>query len=230
MFHCELCQNKSYLPEHEYRMPINEEPREYIVRLLSYVDAEPLQIQRSTSSVLRSMIAGVAPYRLAAKPSPDRWSVAEILAHLADAELVGGFRYRMIIAEPECAIPAYNQNAWCQNLRYAERDSHASLNTFDAIRCVNLALLDSLTPSQWQHRGHHAERGVETVAHMAKMFAGHDRNHIQQISNILSAENLSPERAHASRASLSLATHLGISLLATPPYPRIKPCITPRPR
>jgi hypothetical protein len=53
------------------------------------------------------------------------------------------------------------------------------------LREGNLALLRSLDPEQWQHYGMHSERGRETIEHIARMFAGHDLNHLQQIEKIL---------------------------------------------
>ncbi len=70
-------------------------------------------------------------------------------------------------------------------MRYEKRDPRKSFERFCALRENNLALLKSLTPEQWEHYGMHAERGKETVAHIARMMAGHDINHLSQIERIL---------------------------------------------
>jgi hypothetical protein len=56
---------------------------------------------------------------------------------------------------------------------------------FRVLREVNLELFKTLTPEQWKQHGMHAERGVETVEHMLRLFAGHDVNHTRQVEQIL---------------------------------------------
>ena len=70
-------------------------------------------------------------------------------------------------------------------LHYDKRDLKESVEQYRLLRKANLALLKSLTPEQWKQYGNHNERGQETVETIAKMFAGHDLNHFQQIERIL---------------------------------------------
>jgi hypothetical protein len=111
--------------------------------------------------------------------------VGEILAHLAEAEIVGGFRMRMILGAPGTPIAAFDQDAWVISGHYAKRDPRKSVEQFRVVREANLALLKSLTPEQWKHYGMHSERGQETIEHIVRMFAGHDLNHLGQIEAIL---------------------------------------------
>src|SRR5260370_23977849 len=131
------------------------------------------------------VVKGFSPAKLRKRPSPDKWSVAEILAHLADVEIVVGWRMRSILGAPGTPVQAYDQNAWVTAGHYAKRDPRKSIELQRALREANLALLKSLTPDQWKHYGQHAERGQESIEHMVRMVAGHDLNHIQQIERIL---------------------------------------------
>jgi hypothetical protein len=165
---------------------MNETPQEYIKRITSYVEGEqPLKVQAATPKKLERLIKGVSMSKLRKRHAPDKWSVVEILAHLADTEIVGGYRIRMILGAPGTPIPGFNQDAWVTSGHYDKRDPRKSVEQFRAFREANLALLKSLTPEQWKHNGIHSERGVETVEHIVRMFAGHDLNHIRQIENIL---------------------------------------------
>jgi hypothetical protein len=119
------------------------------------------------------------------RPAPGKWSIAEIVAHIADTELVGGYRIRAILGAPGTPIQGFDQDAWVTALHYDKRDPHKSFEQFCALRAANLALLKTLTPEQWEHYGMHSERGKESVAHIARMFAGHDINHLVQIERIL---------------------------------------------
>jgi len=119
------------------------------------------------------------------RPEPSRWSVAEIVAHLADTELVGGFRMRMIIGDNGTTIQAFDQDVWAEKFEYARRDPKKSLDRYRALRENNLALITSIPKSLWQNYGMHAERGKETVERIIQMYAGHDLNHLRQIEKIL---------------------------------------------
>jgi hypothetical protein len=146
-------------------------------------------VQAATANKLARLIQGVPVSRLRKRPAPDQWSVSEILAHLADAEIVGGFRMRLILGDPGTPIPAFDQDRWVSSGHYDKRNPRRSVEQFRTLREANLALLKSLTREQWKHHGVHSERGVESIDRIAHMFAGHDLNHLRQIERILRKHN-----------------------------------------
>jgi DinB superfamily len=165
---------------------MKETPQQYTQRVVGYMEGKkPLAVQAATAKKLERLLKGVPAAKLRKRPAPDKWSVGEILAHLAETETVGGFRMRLILGAPGTAITAFDQDAWVISGHYGKRDPRKSLAQFRALREANLDLLKSLTPEQWKHHGVHAERGVESIEHIALMFAGHDINHTQQIERIL---------------------------------------------
>jgi DinB superfamily len=168
---------------------MKETPQQYTQRVLEYTAGkQPLAVQAATAKKLERLIKGVPTAKLRKRPAPDRWSVGEILAHLADAEIVGGFRMRLILGAPGTPVAAFDQDSWVTSGHYNKREPRKSVEQFRAVREANLALLKSLTPEQWKHYGMHTERGQETIEHIASMFAGHDINHLQQIERILSGK------------------------------------------
>ena len=165
---------------------MNETIQEYIQRIQGKAAGkDPLRVQASTPKAIAALLRRATPARLRKRPAPDKWSVAEILAHLADSEIVSGWRLRSILGAPGTPIQAYDQEAWAAAGRYAKRDPRKSLEQFRVLREANLALLKSLSPEQWKHFGMHSERGEESVERLALMIAGHDVNHLEQIQNIL---------------------------------------------
>jgi DinB family protein len=165
---------------------MKETAQEYIRRINSHVEGkQPLQVQAATANKIERLMKGATPSKLRKRPVPDKWSVNEILAHMAETEIVGGFRMRMILGAPGTPIPAFDQDAWVVSGHYEKRDPRKSLEQFRVLREANLALLKSLKPDQWKHYGIHSERGQETIEQVTKMFAGHDLNHIAQIEDIL---------------------------------------------
>jgi hypothetical protein len=165
---------------------MKETAQQYIGRVTGYVEGKkPLTVQAATADKLARLIKGVQASKLKKRPAPDKWSVAEILAHLADTEIVAGWRMRLILGSPGTPILGFDQDAWVEAAHYSKRDPRKSLEQFRAFREANLSLMKSLKAEQWQHHGVHSERGVETIEHISRMFAGHDVNHIKQIEEIL---------------------------------------------
>jgi DinB superfamily len=165
---------------------MSETAQQYSQRILANIeDKDPLKAQSLAAKKLERLVKGVPASRLRKRPSPDKWSVSEILAHLADAEIVIGWRIRSILGAPGTPIQAYDQDAWAAAGNYAKRDPRKSIEQFRAMRDANLAFYKSLRPEQWKQSGMHAERGEESIERIARMIAGHDINHILQIERIL---------------------------------------------
>jgi DinB superfamily len=168
---------------------MNETPQQYTQRILGYAEnKDPLAVQAATAEKIQRLITGLSTADLRKRPAPEKWSVNEILAHLADAEIVGSFRMRLILGSPGTPIVAYDQDTWVMAGHYDTRDPYKSLEQFRVLRDGNLALLASLTPEQWKHHGVHSERGQESIEQIVRMFAGHDINHLQQIERIIVSE------------------------------------------
>jgi hypothetical protein len=165
---------------------MNETPAQYTQRILAQIQGQqPLRILAATPKRLERLVKGVTPARMRKRPAPDKWSVAEILGHLADVEIVVGWRMRSILGAPGTAVQAYDQDAWNASLHYDKRDPRKDLLQQRVLREANLALLKTLTPAQWKEFGMHSERGQESIEHIVRMIAGHDLNHLQQIERIV---------------------------------------------
>ena len=164
---------------------MQETAPQYIQRILGYVEGEDaIKVQRTTAPKLKKLIQVRTPKELKWKPEPGKWSMAEIVAHLADVEIVASWRLRSVIGANGTAIQPFDQDVWASVFQYGKRDPKQSLEVFRVLRENNLGMLKALPPASWDNYGMHAERGKETIAHLARMFAGHDTNHIRQIEAI----------------------------------------------
>ena len=139
----------------------------------------------STARELATLVAGAPRARLDAPPAPGKWSVASIIAHLADSEIVYTYRLRLMIASSGSAFQATDQDAWAAALNYAAQDPAVSIEDFRVNRERTLRLLAALSPSQWDCHGVHSERGRVTVRRVVELMAEHDLNHLRQIRAIL---------------------------------------------
>ncbi len=165
---------------------MKETVQEYVQRIQGKLAGQdPLKVQAATPKKLARLIKGVTTAKLRKRPAPEKWSVAEILAHLADAEIVTSWRIRAILGAPGTPIQAFDQDAWVVAGHYGKRDARKSLEQFRVLRETNLALYKMLAPEQWKHHGLHAERGEESIERIVLMMAGHDINHLEQVERIL---------------------------------------------
>jgi hypothetical protein len=117
-------------------------------------------------------------------PAPGKWSPRQIVAHLADAELVGAHRMRQVIAEDNPTLIAYDQDAWTRNLDYARRKPKQSLEAFRRIRAENYELLKELPESAFERTGNHSENGPMTLRRLLEGYAGHAESHARQLQQI----------------------------------------------
>jgi DinB superfamily len=179
---------------------MKETVQQYVQRIQAKIAGkDPLRTQSQTAKRLSGLLKRGSPAKLRNRPAPDKWSVVEILAHLADVEMVTGWRLRSILAAPGTPIQAFDQDAWAAAGRYAQRQPRQSLKQFCILREANLSLLQSLSREQRKLFGVHAERGEESIERLTQLIAGHDLNHLEQIESILRAKRPAP-RHHAAKA------------------------------
>jgi DinB superfamily len=168
---------------------MQETAEQYRKRMYGYIEGQnPLKLEAAAPAKLAKLLKGVSAATARKRPAPDKWSIAEIVAHISDTELVSGYRIRAILGQPGTQIIGFDQDGWVTALHYDRRDLKKSYEQYRALREANLALLKSLKPEQWKHEGMHNERGRESVETILRMMAGHDLNHFGQIERILAAK------------------------------------------
>ncbi|HET8634632.1 MAG TPA: DinB family protein [Gemmatimonadales bacterium] len=157
----------------------------YVQALLDILgDRDPFEVLRETPDALRVAVRGMTEAQLSTPEAPGKWSVRQVLAHLADSELVGAFRFRMALAHDAPELPGYDQDAWARALRYENAAIEDALGDFARLRQSNLRVLTRTTPEERKRVIHHAERGDEPLAHLIKLYAGHDLVHRKQVARI----------------------------------------------
>jgi uncharacterized damage-inducible protein DinB len=165
---------------------MSETPEQYQQRLAGYTrDKDPLQLQREAPLRLARLIDGLSAEQLALRPAPGKWSIVEILAHLAEDELTSSWRYRQMIELDGVTLQGFDQDLWAQLGAYESWKAHEALSLFRLLREANLRMLSTLSPEQWERSGNHIERGNITVRELARHMAAHDINHIRQIERLL---------------------------------------------
>ena len=159
----------------------------YVARIVAYTEGkDPLAMQREMPALLSKLVDGSPKGKLQKPPAPGKWSVGEILAHLAECEIATAWRYRQMLEHNGVALQPFDQDEWARLSDYAAWQPAEALTLFRLLREANVRLLSRLTAEQWERHGVHAERGKLTVRDLARQMAGHDRNHLDQVRKILS--------------------------------------------
>ena len=143
-----------------------------------------LRVQAATPARLKRAMAGLSRAALARQPAPGKWSIKEIVCHLADVEVVNGWRYRMILAQPGSRLTAFDQDLWASKMAYRRQDPKTALETFAALRRRHLALIRQTPRSAWSRFGIHQERGRITFRDLVEWEAAHDLNHLAQVARV----------------------------------------------
>jgi hypothetical protein len=165
-----------------------DEAAAYTASVLDALGARnPVEVLRETPAMLTQAVEDFPPELFGTPEAAGKWSVRDVVQHLADAELVGGVRFRMVLAHDRPQIPAFDQDLFANRLRYDESNIVDALRDFTALRSMNLRLLERTSLEDRARVGLHSERGEESVDLMLKLYAGHDVVHLRQISRIKNA-------------------------------------------
>ncbi|MBS4029431.1 MAG: DinB family protein [Ignavibacteriales bacterium] len=155
---------------------------EYTKRILSNtIGKEVIQVLSETPNKLKKLVKGLSKGQLTKRPGKNKWSIAEIIGHLGDTELILGFRIRLSLSESGSPLQPIEQDDWVKNHRYNSRDVKNALEAFTALRKFHVSIYSSLSKNELERFGIHQERGKETVEFMIRLVAGHDLNHLMQI-------------------------------------------------
>lgn len=153
-----------------------------VLELLS--NRDPLTVQQEQLGWLESETSGLDEAALRRPEKSGKWSIIQVVQHLADSELVVGFRMRLVLAHATPELQATDQDLWAKELKYNEMNLAEALEQLRVLRTGNLRLLRSLSDEQMERVGLHSERGPESVRKMMRMYAGHDILHRNQIKRI----------------------------------------------
>jgi uncharacterized damage-inducible protein DinB len=140
-----------------------------------------LQKHEEGAKLIESEVKGVSEDVLRRKPSPEGWSIIEILAHLAVTEQVFLTRYAMMANTDKPALAGVDNDELAAKLKFHERDISDTLKELKRLRADTLTLLRALPQKNWQRIGIDPERGEITIEGMTKIHADHDSSHAAEI-------------------------------------------------
>jgi hypothetical protein len=148
---------------------------------------QALEVFRRGPAVLEGALLGASSEETAFVPAPGKWTIRQLLRHLADTEIVVGMRMRQIIAEDNPTLIPFDQDAWAARLCYEEADPFDSLARFRSLREDTSRVLDALPEEAFARVGIHPERGTKSLLEWVNIFGGHVETHAKQIHGIREA-------------------------------------------
>jgi hypothetical protein len=139
-----------------------------------------IELYRGGYAAVAEALLKITPEELDFKLDPKRWSVREIVHHLADSEMTAAVRLRLLIAQDRPTIHGYDQDEFARRLYY-DRPHQPSLELFRLARQSTAEILDRLTPAEWVREGTHTEAGPYGVEAWLQTYSEHAHKHARQI-------------------------------------------------
>jgi len=143
---------------------------------------DALQALGETPGRIRATVEAWTDAQFERSYAPGKWSVREVLIHLAQTELALTTRVRFALSQPGYAAQSFSQDAWLPIDR--KSDARTALDAYIALRRLNVAMFRGLTPEQRERTFTHPEYGTLTVEWVANQMAGHDIHHLKQIASV----------------------------------------------
>jgi hypothetical protein len=143
---------------------------------------DPIEAMRETPGRIQAIVSRMADADLARSYAPGKWTAAQLLVHLAQAELALTVRARMALTQPGFVAQPFDQDRWLE--KEASSDGRAALAAFVAMRQLNLQLFANLSPADRTTTFRHPEHGELTVQWLLEMIAGHELHHVPHFEAI----------------------------------------------
>jgi hypothetical protein len=126
-------------------------------------------------------LSGAKDEDLDARPAPGKWTAREVVHHLADSEMTGAVRLRLLLAVDNPQIQGYDQDQFAGRLFY-DRPIEASLDAFKTARRATGEILARMSEADWSRDGTHtAHGGRYTPERWLEIYAPHAHKHAEQI-------------------------------------------------
>jgi hypothetical protein len=158
--------------------PAPTEHSPYYVTYISKVpDGDLLKMLEEQRRETQAVLARVSDAKAMHRYAPDKWSVKEVIGHLADTERVFGYRALRFARADTTPLPGFDEKAWTPAGRFDARSLKDLAGEFDAVRRASIGLFAGMDAQALAGRGT-ANNNPITVRAIAWIIAGHERHHM----------------------------------------------------
>jgi hypothetical protein len=158
------------------------EPGEHVPFYAGYValvpDGDVLATLRAQAGETVSLLRGLPSDRAGHRYAPGKWSLGQVVGHVADAERVFAYRALAFARGDASELPGFDENAYAEASPAVDRPLAEVLGDLAAVRGATLSLFGALPGAAWARRGV-ANGNPVTVRALAWIIAGHERHHVR---------------------------------------------------
>lgn len=145
-----------------------------------------LENYKNNYSEILTFLNSLSTDQINFKPAKDKWSIHEIITHLADTEIQSHVRFRTILANKDPQMPYFNEMDWSIILDYTKVNLNESLEVINLMRTVNYNLLSRLPSDYFDKKGRHSKHGEISLKDMVEFYIQHVNTHLNQLKRNLS--------------------------------------------
>ncbi len=138
----------------------------------------PDEVMRTTPTALNALLARFTAEEITTRPSPDKWSLRELLCHMADCEIAWAWRLRQVYGESNPTLQSFEQDPWARAYDGVRYTTEAALTTWRTVRMWNLALVETFSAEDKARPAMHPSAGPITLWTLVEIAAGHDLHHL----------------------------------------------------
>jgi len=185
------------MPRARIPRPDDSEYAPYFQQYISKVpDGDLLDLFESQAAETRDLLGPLSDADARFRYGPDKWSVKEVVGHMADTERIMAYRALSFARGEQTVLPAFDENAFVKAARFDSRPFSSLLSELGAVRSATIALFEGLNDDELVRRGR-TPSGEYSVRALAYIIAGHERHH----QHILRERYMTGMRAEAAAGS-----------------------------
>ena len=159
--------------------PMADEYSQFHADYVGHVlEIDPVAVMASQAEITQSLLSGVSEERSLFRYAPEKWSIREVVGHLADAERVFAYRAMRIGRGDETPMEGFDEDAYVIGAQFDRRPLAELLDELANVRRSSLALFSGFDPGVWNRRGIASNARVSVRA-LAFIIPGHERHHVR---------------------------------------------------
>lgn len=133
---------------------------------------------------LAGVVEDLQPHQLDVPYGEGKWTIRQVVHHIADAHLNAFLRFKLILTEEKPMLKPYRQDDWASLPDSLEIPLQPSLLILEGLHCRWAHLLRRLPAEDWQRQGVHLERGLMSAEELIILIANHGEKHLASVTRL----------------------------------------------